>query len=691
MSIAGHLKDLRKSVLWSLLGILVGAVGGWFLYDPVMDYITAPLLDIQDANTQINFPTIGAALDLKLRVSLWVGLIISCPWWIYQMGAFIVPGLKRKERWYAFAFGAAGVVLFVSGAATGVALVPRAVEILQSFVPVGGSSLLQADAYVDFYTRLVLLFGISFLIPEVLVVLNFLGVLSSLNMLRAWRWAVLVAFIFAAIANPLPSPWPMIVQAMVLVALYLLAVLISWINERYRKYGWRLRERKKNDGGAVGSASSRPQGPGEYPVPSPGAYPVPVGSGGVPGGVPGVAGAYPVPVGTYGPTLAGTYGPAPMGPGRPVPVGQGTTNPAPVAYPGSASGAHPGSAPGDYPLLPGNLGQNFGQNPAPVFPQGPPPVMAPASGPMTEPLIPNAGGPVQGAGGPVHQPVAQTVPQLMGDPMPRVSQMSPASQTSRPQAEAEGVSQARLTSPDAPQLCGVVILAGGTAKRMGGVSKPDVVVGGKTLLMRAIEEIRAVAPAANIVVVAPPQVAIPQGVARVLEDPPFGGPVAGVAAGLEKLTTLPGYRPDGLVGLLTCDAPLAPRLYPALERAYREVTAQSVREANAAGAGQPAQFVGGAVPLVSEESADRSNPDGMDPAGPNPSDAKLSTYSQYLHGIYIAGALAQLFAAQVRDRSVRSLFKQLRLATVVDVDRIGMDVDTWEDAAVMERRLVEFG
>lgn len=162
MSISGHLKDLRKRVLLSLLGILVGAVGGWFLYEPVMDYITAPLLDIQDANTQINFPTIGAALDLKLRVSLWVGLIISCPWWIYQMGAFIVPGLKRKERWYAFAFGVVGVVLFISGAFTGVILVPRAVEILQSFVPAGGSSLLQADAYVDFYTRLVILFGISF-------------------------------------------------------------------------------------------------------------------------------------------------------------------------------------------------------------------------------------------------------------------------------------------------------------------------------------------------------------------------------------------------------------------------------------------------------------------------------------------------------------------------------------------------
>lgn len=223
---------------------------------------------------------------------------------------------------------------------------------------------------------------------------------------------------------------------------------------------------------------------------------------------------------------------------------------------------------------------------------------------------------------------------------------------------------------------------------MGGVSKPDVVVGGKTLLVRAIEEIRAVAPSADIVVVAPPKVAIPQGVSRVLEDPPFGGPVAGVAAGFEKLTTLPGYRPGGLVGLLTCDAPLAPRLYSALGQAYREATVQSLRDANAEESGQPAQFIGGAVPVVREGA-----PRDVLSAGVERTDAhetaKPATYSQYLHGVYVAGALAQLFTTQVRDRSVRSLFKQLRLATVTDAERVGMDVDTWEDAAALERRLAE--
>ena len=593
MSISGHLKDLRKRVLFALLGITVGAVGGWFLYEPVMGYITAPLFDIQDAGTQINFPTIGAALDLKLRVAIWIGLIISSPWWIYQLGAFIIPGLKRKERLYVFAFGAVGVLLFAGGATTGVWLVPRAVEILQSFVPVGGVSLLQADTYVDFYLRLVILFGISFLIPEVLVALNFLGVLGSRAMLRSWRWAVLVAFIFAAIANPLPSPWPMIMQALILVALYLVAVLISWINERYRKYGRRLRPAAKSQDGGEGAAAG-----GGAPMDggSPSGGGAPVGGG--------------QPMGSGSPYAAQMTGPSPA---SPMPEN---------GFAGVANGAVPPRVDG----MPA----------APAF-DAPSPHAVPVP----------AGVPTAAAAGPVVGPSST----LETEPVP------PADSSS---------------TSGASRICGVIILAGGTAKRMGGISKPDVMVGGMTLLARAVDEIRVVAPAARIVVVAPPEVAIPQGCVRVLEEPPFGGPVAGVASGFAKMVTLTGYRPGGLVGLLTCDAPLAPRLYPALERAFRDATRESMRVANGTD-GEPEQFVGGAVPLVSTE----AEADGGKPA----------VFNQYLHGVYVAGALDQLFGAQVRDRSVRSLFSQLELATVRDTERTGMDVDTWEDAAAMEQRL----
>lgn len=210
-----------------------------------MDFIQEPLTQLAGSNMEINFQTIGAALDLKLQVSIWTGVIISSPWWIYQIGAFIGPGLKRRERLYVVAFGVVGVLLFAAGAASGIWIAPHAVEILQSFVPQDGVSLLLAGNYVDFYMRLVIAFGISFLVPEVLVALNFLGVVSSRQMLRFWRWAVVVAFTFAAIANPLPSPWPMLAQGGALMVLYLFAVLVSWINERHHKYGWRLRPSKE--------------------------------------------------------------------------------------------------------------------------------------------------------------------------------------------------------------------------------------------------------------------------------------------------------------------------------------------------------------------------------------------------------------------------------------------------------------
>lgn len=232
MDIFAHIRELRKRLILALLGIIIGTVPGWYLYDPVMRFIQEPIRQANKAELGLNFQTIGAAFDLKFTVAIWISILITSPWWITQLGLFIAPALKRKEKIYVVVFGIVGVILFASGAASGVWMAPRAVEILQSFVPEGAVSLLQANAYVTFYMRLVIAFGISFLIPEFLVVLNFLGILSARTMILGWRWATVIAFIFAAIANPLPSPWPMIVQALFLLLLYLIAVFISWIRDR---------------------------------------------------------------------------------------------------------------------------------------------------------------------------------------------------------------------------------------------------------------------------------------------------------------------------------------------------------------------------------------------------------------------------------------------------------------------------
>lgn len=232
MSVGAHLQELRKRLVLVLVGLGVGTAAGWYLYEPVLEFVQRPLTELSSGNPQLNFQTVGAAFELQLRVAFWAGLILTSPWWIYQIGAFIGPGLKRAERRTALAFGAVGVLLFGAGSVCGVLVVPRAVGALVSFVPDGAATLLSAGSFVTFYMYLVLAFGLSFLLPEILVALNFLGVLRARTMLRGWRWAVVVAFVFAAMINPVPNPLPMIVQALGLVLLFFVAVGISALRDR---------------------------------------------------------------------------------------------------------------------------------------------------------------------------------------------------------------------------------------------------------------------------------------------------------------------------------------------------------------------------------------------------------------------------------------------------------------------------
>lgn len=232
MDLLAHFKELRKRLVAVLIGIGVGLIPGWLLYQPVMAFIQRPLTELTDAHVQLNFQTIGAAFDLQLTVALWLAVLITSPWWIIQIGLFIMPALKRREKLYIASFGTVGILLFAAGAYSGMQVAPKAVEVLQSFVPADAQSLLLANSYVQFYMRLVIAFGVSFLLPEVLVALDFLGVITAKKMLHGWRWVTVIAFTIAAITNPLPSPWPMIVQAFVLLALYLIAVLIAWLHDR---------------------------------------------------------------------------------------------------------------------------------------------------------------------------------------------------------------------------------------------------------------------------------------------------------------------------------------------------------------------------------------------------------------------------------------------------------------------------
>ncbi|QPL06590.1 twin-arginine translocase subunit TatC [Actinomyces respiraculi] len=229
MSIGDHLREARNRLVISAAGVLVMAVVGYMVYDPVFSLITRPIevANANGANISMNFDTVLSSFDMRLKVSIWLGVLFSSPLWMYEFWAYVGPGMTRKEKLYTWAYGLVGLVLFASGVGLGVWILPHAVSILTSFIPKSGTGFIQATLYLSFVMRLLLVFGAAFLLPELLVALNRLGLLKGTTMLKGWRWAVLAIFTFMAFANPLPDPWSMILMALPITGLYFLACFMS--------------------------------------------------------------------------------------------------------------------------------------------------------------------------------------------------------------------------------------------------------------------------------------------------------------------------------------------------------------------------------------------------------------------------------------------------------------------------------
>lgn len=249
MSLGAHLIELRKRLFIAAIAIVVGAVVGWWLTDQfVWDAIQEPVMKVAeaqaeayakanpgeeiDAPTSIIFPTISSAFDLRLQLAFTIGLVISSPVWLYQIFAFLVPGLNKRERRYTLGFFLTAIPLFLAGCAAGWFVLPNIVKLMTSFVPEGGESLLTAKEYLDFVQKLVLAIGIAFVVPVFIVLLNFAGVISAASIIKSWRIAVLVITLFTAIATPSADIISMFMLAIPMVGLYFLAWFIAHLHDR---------------------------------------------------------------------------------------------------------------------------------------------------------------------------------------------------------------------------------------------------------------------------------------------------------------------------------------------------------------------------------------------------------------------------------------------------------------------------
>ncbi len=224
MTLAEHFREFRRRLFFAAAAVSVAAIVAGIFYNRVFAFLSEPFNEYKLANPEndisLNFGEATSALSNLISLSIFVGVIVSSPVWLYQIWAFIVPGLTRKEKRISLMFLGATVPLFLLGCGLAYAILPQSLSILYGLSPEGTSNIQQVSMYFSFVTRFILVFGIGFLFPVILVGLNAIGAMPADRLIKGWRVSVVLIFVFAAVATPTADPFTMFVFALPLTALY---------------------------------------------------------------------------------------------------------------------------------------------------------------------------------------------------------------------------------------------------------------------------------------------------------------------------------------------------------------------------------------------------------------------------------------------------------------------------------------
>lgn len=244
MSLVDHLRELRSRLIKSVLAIVILMSIAFTYRQELYDLLAGPLehavhqIEItKGVDAKVNFGSAAAPLMIMLQISMVAGLIGATPVWLYQIWAFIVPGLHRNERRWSMVFLGTATPLFLGGVLLGYWVLPRGLEVLLSFTPPGEitENFIGIEDYLNFVLRLLVVFGIAFLIPVFVVMLNIVGVLPA-SRLAKWRAPIIfVIFVFAAVATPTIDPVTMLLLAIPMTLLYAASEVIARAIERQRR------------------------------------------------------------------------------------------------------------------------------------------------------------------------------------------------------------------------------------------------------------------------------------------------------------------------------------------------------------------------------------------------------------------------------------------------------------------------
>jgi sec-independent protein translocase protein TatC len=242
MPLMDHVRELRNRVVKIILALGLGMVVGFIFFHWIWAKIEAPFCAAKiNGMTGCHYVgdqlVVNAILDpfyLRVKVAFIAGVIISSPVWLYQIWAFIAPGLYTREKRWTYTFLGVSVPLFLGGAAFGYLVMPRGLRYLLGLTPAGVVNLPTVDTYLSYALLMLIGFGLCFEVPLFLVGLNLVGILTHARF-RKWRRVMIFGvFLFAGIASPSPDPITMLLLAVPCIVLVEIAEVIVWWNDRRR-------------------------------------------------------------------------------------------------------------------------------------------------------------------------------------------------------------------------------------------------------------------------------------------------------------------------------------------------------------------------------------------------------------------------------------------------------------------------
>ncbi|MCK9877375.1 twin-arginine translocase subunit TatC [Frankia sp. Ag45/Mut15] len=245
MPLTEHLRELRNRVAIALVGFGVAFVVCFIVEPHIFNWLKEPYCDLPaskrfSANGQatgdctLYFFGILDAFTIRLKISAIAAAVVSSPVWLYQLWSFITPGLHRHERRWSLTFVGVSLVLFATGALFAYLTLPTGLSLLLGFGGNGLVSVLDGNRYLSYVQAMLLIFGLSFEVPLLVLMLNLAGVVTTAR-LRSWRRAeIFLVFVFAAIVTPSQDPFTMLALGLPMVILYEVALIIGWLNDRRR-------------------------------------------------------------------------------------------------------------------------------------------------------------------------------------------------------------------------------------------------------------------------------------------------------------------------------------------------------------------------------------------------------------------------------------------------------------------------